>query len=178
MAQRGFKLSVIGNTSLAPLGVYSKKIKDISQLKDGDKIAIPNDPTNGGRALKLFETAGFITIDPKAGYMPELKDITSNPKHLNFIEVDASQTASLLPDVAASVINSGNAIDNGFIPAKDAIYLEKLTGGSTNPYINVIVARTKDKDSPVYQKIVKAYQTDDVKQLILKDYKGSIIPAW
>ena len=95
------------------MGLYSNKIKDVSEIKDGDIIAIPNDATNGGRALKLLESAGLIKVDPEAGYTPTKKDITENPLNLDIKEVEAANTASLLPDVAAAVINGGHAVDNG-----------------------------------------------------------------
>ena len=103
----GYDLSIIGETIMAPLGLYSNKIKDVSEIKDGDIIAIPNDATNGGRALKLLESAGLIKVDPAAGYTPTKKDITENPLNLDIKEVEAANTASLLPDVAAAVINGG-----------------------------------------------------------------------
>ncbi len=177
--ERGLDLTVIGETIIAPLGVYSKKIKSLDELKDGDKIAIPSDPTNGGRALKLFETAGLVKVDPAAGYLPEVKDITDNPKHIQFVQVEAALTSSLLPDVAAAVINGGHAVDAGLFPLQDAIYLEQAGGaGEQNPYVNVIVARTADKDNPVYLEVVKLYRTPEVAEVIKNAYKGAYIPTW
>ena len=124
----GYDLSIIGETIIAPLGLYSNKIKDVSEIKDGDIIAIPNDATNGGRALKLLESAGLIKVDPEAGYTPTKKDITENPLNLDIKEVEAANTASLLPDVAAAVINGGHAVDNGLNPEKDSIFLESVEG--------------------------------------------------
>ena len=158
----GYKIEAIGDTIVAPLGVYSKKITDLSELKDGDTIAIPSDATNGGRALKVLESAGVIKVNPDAGYTPTLSDITP----------------SLLPDVAAAVINGGHAVDNGLNPENDSIFLEKVQEGTDNPYVNVIVARTEDKDNENYKKIVKAYQSDDVKKVIEDVYKGAYLPAW
>lgn len=178
IAEKGLDLTVIGDTIIAPLGLYSDKITDISQLKDGDLIAIPSDATNGGRSLKVLETAGLITVDPAAGYVPTLSDIVENPLNLEFIEVEAANTASLLPDVAAAIINGGHAVDNGFSPAQDAIYLEPVVEGAENPYINVIVARTEDKDNEVYKRIVEVYQTEEIAAVIEDTYKGSYIPAW
>ncbi len=174
---KNLALTAIADTIIAPLGVYSDKIKSLDELKDGDKIAIPNDATNGGRALRLLESAGLITVAPEAGYVPELKDITENPKNIEFIEVEAAQTSSLLPDVAAAVINGGHAVDHGLIPGKDSIYLEDVSGGSENPYVNIIVARTADKDSEVYAKVVAAYQTDAVAKALEEAYGGAYIPA-
>ncbi len=176
--KNGYDLTVIGETLIAPLGVYSRKISDLSELKKGDKIAIPSDTTNGGRSLKVLESAGLIEVDPAAGYTPFVTDITSNPLELEFVEVEASLTAGLLPDVAAALINGGHAVDNGFIPAQDAIYLEPVADGADNPYINVIVARTADKDNETYKKVVAAYQTDETARIIEEQYKGSYITVW
>lgn len=174
----GYKIEAIGETLVAPLGVFSNKIKDLSELKDGDTIAIPNDATNGGRALKVLEAAGVIKVDPAAGYTPTLNDITENPKNIKFEEVEAANTASLLPDVAAALINGGHAIDNGLNPKTDSIYLEKVEGGSENPYINVIVARTEDKDNENYKKVVEYFRTPEVAQKIEEVYKGAYLPTW
>ena len=174
----GYKIEAIGDTIIAPLGVYSKKITDLSELKDGDTIAIPSDATNGGRALKVLESAGVIKVNPEAGYTPTLSDITENPKNIKFTEVEAANTPSLLHDVAAAVINGGHAVDNGLNPEKDSIYLEKTEDGADNPYVNIIVARIEDKDNENYQKVVKAFQSDDVKKVIEDPYKGAYIPDW
>lgn len=175
---KGLDLTVIGETIIAPLGLYSDKIKDVSELKDGDKIAIPSDATNGGRSLKVLEAAGVIKVDPDAGYTPTVSDITENPLNIEFIEVEAANTPSLLPDVAAAIINGGHAVDNGLYPQEDAIYLETVQEGSDNPYINIIVARTADKDNALYQKVVEAYRTPEVAEVIKEAYKGAYIPTW
>ena len=175
---QGLELTAIGETIIAPLGLYSEKISDVSELKEGDKIAIPNDATNGGRALKVLESAGLIKVDPEAGYTPILSDIVENPLNLEFVEVEAAITPSLLPDVAAAIINGSHAVSNGLYPLEDAIYLETVQEGSDNPYINVIAARTADKDNEVYKRIVEAYQTDEVAELLEELYKGGFIPAW
>ena len=172
------ELTVIGETIIAPLGLYSKKIKSISELKQGDKIAIPNDATNGGRSLKVLESAGLIKVNPDAGYVPTVNDITENTLKLEFYEVEAAQTSSLLPDVAAAIINGGQAVDAGYFPATDAIYLDTVAKGSDNPYINILVARTADKDKELYKKVLDAYRTDEVAEVIKIAYKGAYIPAW
>ena len=128
--------------------------------------------------MKVLESAGVIKVNPDAGYTPTLSDITENPKNIKFTEVEAANTPSLLPDVAAAVINGGHAVDNGLNPKTDSIYLEKVEDGADNPYVNVIVARSEDKDNETYKKIVKAFQSDDVKKVIEDTYKGAYIPAW
>ena len=175
---KGLKLTAIGESIIAPLGLYSKKIKSVSELKEGDKIAIPNDATNGGRSLKVLESAGLIKVNPDAGYVPTLKDITENPLKLEFYEVEAAQTSSLLPDVAAAIINGGHAVDAGYFPQTDAIYLETVVQGSDNPYINIIVARTDDKNKELYKKVVDLFRTDEVAEVIKTVYKGAYIPTW
>jgi D-methionine transport system substrate-binding protein len=178
IADRGFDLEVIGETLIAPLGIYSKKLSSVDEISNGGKIAIPSDATNGGRALKLLEAAGLIKVDEGAGYTPTLADITENPKNIEIIEVEAAQTPRLLEDVDASVINGGHAVDAGFTPKNDAIYLEEVKDGADNPYINIIVARTEDKDNEVYKKVVEAYRTDEVADIVEEEYKGSYIPTW
>ena len=151
---------------------------ETADIAEGSEVAIPNDPTNGGRALKLLEAAGLIEVDPEAGYTPFVTDITENPLDLEFVEVEASLIPGLLPDVAAAIINGGHAVDNGLTPSEDAIYLEEVKEGADNPYINVIVARTEDKDSELLHKVVEYYQCDEVAQIIQEQYKGSYITVW
>lgn len=176
-AEHGTDLVSIGNTVNAPLGIYSEKIKDIKELKEGDQIAIPNDVTNGGRALLLLQTAGLIKVDPAKAQAPTVSDITENKLNLEIVELEASQTARALQDVAASVINSGMAVDAGFVPTTDAIYLEPVDDTS-RPYVNIIAARKEDANNEVYQKVVAAYQTDETIKVIEETSKGSSIPAW
>ncbi|MCW6674704.1 MetQ/NlpA family ABC transporter substrate-binding protein [Aerococcaceae bacterium NML180378] len=167
----------IGNTVNAPLGIYSDKIKDVKDLKEGAKIAIPNDPTNGGRALRLLQSAGLIKVDESKGYKPTVSDITENKLKLDIQELDASQTARALPDVDVAIINSGVAVDAGFLPTKDAIFLEPVDDKS-KPYVNIIAVRKEDEQNDIYQKVVDFYQTDETKKVIEEVSKGSHIPAW
>ncbi|MEG0289653.1 MAG: MetQ/NlpA family ABC transporter substrate-binding protein [Carnobacterium sp.] len=173
----GEDLTPIGDTVIAPLGIYSSDLKDVSEIKENDTIAIPNDVSNEGRALLLLQTAGLIEVDPAKGQVPVVEDVTSNPLNLTLQPLDSSQTARALEDVAASVINSGMAVDAGFIPTEDAIFLEPVTE-SSDPYVNAIVVRGEDKDNELYNKIVAAYQTDGTKEVIEKTSKGSSIPVW
>lgn len=169
----------VGDTLLAPMGIYSDKIKDVKEIKDGDKIAIPNDPTNGARALFLLQSAGLIEVEGKEGDAITLDNIKKNPKNLEIIELDASQTARNLTEVAASVINSGMAVDAGFIPTQDSIYLEDKDDPAKAIYVNIFAARKEDKDSKTLENFVKNYyQTEETKKLIEKETKGSEIPAW
>lgn len=173
----GYDIAVLGDTIVAPLSLYSDKITDVSELKEGDKIAVPSDPTNEGRCFKILESAGLLEVDPAAGYMPELKDITANPLNLEFVEVEAANTASLLPDVAAAFVNGAHAIDNG-LKIDEAVYTEQVEPGSDNPYINIIACRTADLDNEVYQKVLKAYQSAETAQAIQDIFQGTYIPAF
>lgn len=177
IADMGFELSVLGDTIIAPLSLYSDKIKDVSELKEGDKIALPSDATNGGRCYKILEAAGLIEVDPAAGYTPEQKDVTSNPLKLEFVEMEAAYTASSIPDVAAAFVNGAHAADNG-LSLDDAILTETVEPGSDNPYINIIACRTADKDNEVYNKVLAAYQSAETAQAIKDIYKGLYIPAF
>ncbi len=172
--ERGLDLVSIGTTYVSPIGYYSQKIKSLDELKEGDRLAIPNDPTNGGRALLLLEKAGFIKLREGAGLTATPHDIVENKLNLNIIEVDAAQTPRTMEDAAAAAINNTFAIPAGLNPIKDAIYLED----ADSPYVNVIVARAKDKDNPLYKKFVEAYQTKEVAEFILERFEGSTLPAF
>jgi len=155
----------IAKTVIAPLGLYSNKITKLSQIKNGATIAIPNDPSNDGRALLLLQAAGLIKVDAKKGQYPTTKDITANKKNLKIKELDANQTARALKDVDASIINSGMAVDAGLNPKKDAVYLEKVNK-KAEPYINVIAAQKKNQNKAIYKKVIKAFQSEDIAKVI------------
>ena len=173
----GTELTTIGYTVMAPLGLYSDKITDISELKDGDTIAIPNDVSNEGRALILLQTAGLIKLDTAAGLVPTTEDVVENRLNLQFQTLESNQTARALQDVTASVINSGMAVDAGFIPSEDAVFLEPVTEDS-KPYYNVIAALSEDVDNEVFQTIVAYYQSEGTAKVIEESSKGSQFPVW
>jgi D-methionine transport system substrate-binding protein len=173
----GTELTTIGYTVMAPLGLYSDKITSISELKDGDTIAIPNDVSNEGRALILLQTAGLIKLDPEAGLVPTTEDVVENRLNLQFQTLESNQTARALQDVTASVINSGMAVDAGFIPSEDAVFLEPVTEDS-KPYYNVIAALSEDVDNEVFQTIVAYYQSEGTAKVIEESSKGSQFPVW
>ena len=175
--EKGSNIVSIGDTVLAPLGLYSSKIKDVSEIKNGDRIAIPDDVSNGSRALILLQTAGLIKVNGQAGDDLTKDDITENPLNLEIIALDASQTARSLDDVTAAAINNGMAIDAGYIPTKDSFFLEPVDDNS-KPYINIIATKEENKDNEVLKKIVQAYQTDETAKAIDETTKGSSIPAW
>lgn len=171
--EKNLGLVWVAKVHIEPLGIYSKKIKKLSELKKGDRIAIPNDPTNGARALKLLQKSGLIKI--KDGALVTAKDITSNPKGLKIIELDAAQLPRTLEDTTASVINTNFAVEAGLIPTKDALVLE----GKDSPYANVLVVRAEDKNSKATKALIKAINSPEIKKFILTELapKG-IVPAF
>lgn len=176
IAEFGYDLTVIGETVFAPLAIYSNKITDISQAQDGDIVAIPDDATNGGRALKLLEAQGLIEVDPEAGLLPTLNDITSYNVAITIKEMTATTIPSILADVSFAALNSGVASNAGLV-IENAIAVEEATAGE-NPYINVIVVRTEDKDNEDYLRLVEVYHTDEVKKIIADESNGTSVPAW
>lgn len=172
------KIVAIADTMLAPLGFYSKKIKTLDELKEKDKIAISNDPSNGSRALFLLQSAGIIKVKGNPGEIISLENITENPKNLEFIEMDAAQTPRSLDDVVAAAVNDNFALDSGLSPKKDAIYLENPENPDSKIYINVIAARKEDKDNEAYKELVKYYQTDETKKDYDKYTNGAWIASW
>lgn len=173
-AQGEEKLVAIADTMLAPLGYYSNQIKSLDELEDGDKVAIPNDPSNGPRALFLLQAAGLIKVNGNPGEAITLDNITENPKNLEFIEMDAAQTARALDDVKVAAVNDNYALDSGLSPNEDAIFLEDPENPDAKIYVNVIAARAEDKDNEAYKELVKYYQTDETK----KDYDTYTNGAW
>jgi D-methionine transport system substrate-binding protein len=167
-------LTAVGETVLNPMGMYSKKVKDISEIKEGDKIGLPNDPTNCDRALHLFQSAGLIKLKDGIEGEATVLDIAENPRKLEFVELDAAQIAKQLDDLTAAAINTSYALKNNLNPGRDAIFLEQ----KESKHHNVIVVRTENKDDPVVQKLVKAYRSDEVKAFVEETFQGSVIPLW
>lgn len=169
----------IGNTMLAPIGLYSNKIKDVKEIKENDKIAIPNDPTNGSRALFLLEKAGLIKVKGESGQSITIDDITENKLDLEIIELDASETPRSLEDVTAAVVNDNYALDAGLKPNKDAFFLEDANSEEVSQYINVVAARKEDENNKVLKDLVENfYQTDETAKDYDKYTDGAWIPAW
>lgn len=181
--QSGYEIEAIGDTIIAPLSIYNNKdkISSIEDIKDGDIIAIPSDLTNGGRALKLLEKAGIIECDPAKGFVPTKADITKYNVQVEILEAESATLANLLPDCAAAIINGGNAFTAGLNPLTDAIFTEDVnpeTNEAVPELINVIVARTADKDNETYKKVVEAYQSDETAKTIEEEYQGAFICSW
>ena len=174
----GYDLTIVGNSFIIPLNLYSEKITSFDQLKDGDTIAIPNDVTNGGRAIKVLADAGLIELDPAAGFNPTVKDIVKYNKKVEIKELAANTIAAALPDVTAGVVNGGYAIDYG-LKTDEAVL--KDTSVSESEYWNIIVARTKDLEDPekkeLYRKVVKAFQQPETERIFNEDFGGYFIKA-
>ena len=172
--KNGTHLVSIGNTYLAPLRVHSNKITSIKDVPDGAKVSIPNDPSNGGRALLLLDHNGLLKLKP--GTDPTkatINDIAENPKKLEIIELEAAQLPRSLDDVTISVINAGYA-KSANLDSKKAL----ATEDNTSPYVNIIAAREQDKDNPTYQKFVKIFQSDNVRKYINDNFSDGLVPAF
>jgi len=175
IAARGYHIVPIGFTIVEPISFYSTKVKSFDALPTGATIGIPNDPSNGGRALLLLAGHGLIKLKDGVGLNPTVLDITDNPKNVTIKEIDAAQLAKYLPDLDGAIINTNYAIGAGLSPAKDALIQESRTN---NPYGNFIAVRAADKDKPVFKKLVAAYQSPEVSDFLTAKFKGAILPAW
>lgn len=171
---RGYKFVSAGYTVNFPIGIYSKKIKSLNDLKQGAKFGIPNDPTNGGRVLLVLQEKGLIKLRPEAGLKATPLDVIDNPKKIKFVELDAAQLPRSLDDLDASAINTNFALSAGLNPGKDAIAQEN----AKSPYVNLIAVREADKDKPWVTKLVKAYQSEEVRKFIQTEFKGAVIPGF
>ncbi|MBP2651009.1 MAG: transporter substrate-binding protein [Firmicutes bacterium] len=170
---RNLNLVAIAKVHIEPIGVYSQKITNLDQLKTGDTIAIPNDPTNGGRALALLEKASLIKLKDGVGVKGTVQDIVSNPKELKIKTLDAAQLPRALPDITAAVINTNYALEAKLNPAKDAIFIED----KDSPYANILVVKPDQANDPALQKLAKVLTSPEVKKFIEDKYQGSILPA-
>ncbi len=172
--ERGLNLVSAGKIHVEPLGVFSQKIKDIKALPNKATIAIPSDPSNGGRALILLHNSGIIKLnDPTNLYVTEF-DIVENPKKLKFKPIEAAQLPRVLPDVDAAVINGNYALEAGFSPVEDSLLLE----GAESPYANIIAVKSGDESKEDIQKLLKALQSKKVSDYIGANYKGGVVPAF
>ena len=171
---KGTNLVSVAAVHLEPLGAYSSKYKKLDEIKDASTVVIPNDATNGGRALLLLDKAGLIKLKDSTNILSTVKDITSNPKNLKFRELEAATIPRVLTQVDLALINTNYALEAKLNPEKDALVIE----GSDSPYVNILVARPDDKESADMQKLVAALHTPEVKAFILEKYKGAIVPAF
>jgi len=171
---RGYKLVSVADTVVYPIGIYSKKVKSLEELKKGATFAIPNDPTNGGRVLLLLQSQGLLKIRPDAGLKASPVDIVENPKSLKIVELDAAQLPRSLDDVDAAAVNTNFAIEAGLDPAKDPIARES----AESPYANIIAVRAEDKDKPWVAALVKAYRSPEVKAFVDEKFKKTVVTTW
>ena len=169
---QGTKLVSIGNIHIEPMGVYSKKIKTLAELKEGDSVAIPNDPTNGGRALDVLAKAALIKL--KDAQLKTKLDIIENPKNLKVTELEAAQLARVLEDFTIAVINTNYALPAGLSPSRDALEMEALN----SPYANIIVVKSGNENSEKSKALLRAVQSEEVKKFIAQKYQGAIVPTF
>ena len=168
------KLKNAFGVHIEPMGIYSKKVKDLKELKDGASIAIPNDPTNGGRSLLLLQKAGLLKLKDGVNEKATVQDIAENPHNFKFQEVVAAQVPRTLEDVDAAVINTNYAMQVNLVPTKDALFMED----NTSPYVNILAVRDGDENRPEIQALIKALQSKEVKDFINEKYKGAVVPAF
>jgi len=173
-AERNLQLTYTAAVHIEPMGVYSKKVKNINEVSTGAQVAIPNDPTNGGRALALLAKAGLIKLKDGVGVNATVKDITDNPKNLKISELEAPQLPRSLDDVALAVINTNYALEAKLVPTKDALFIEQ----NDSPYVNILTVRKGDENRPEIQKLTKALTSEEVKKFINEKYQGAVVPAF
>ncbi|MBU2323622.1 MAG: MetQ/NlpA family ABC transporter substrate-binding protein [Gammaproteobacteria bacterium] len=171
---RGTDLTAVAGVHVEPFGAYSSTIKDLKDLPQGANVVIPNDATNGGRALLLLQKAGLITLKPEAGILATPRDIVDNAKSIKVRELEAATLPRVLTQVDLALINTNYAQEAKLNPTKDALIIE----GSDSPYVNILVARADNKDSDAMQKLAKALNSPEVKAFILEKYQGAVVPAF
>lgn len=173
---KGTHLVAVGNTFVFPMAGYSRKIKQVSQLKDGDTIAIPNDPTNLGRALLLLQKEKLITLKANTGLLPTQMDITANPLHLKIMELEGAQLPRVLddPKVTVAIISTTYIQQTGLNPVRDSVFIED----KQSPYVNIIVTREDNKDAQNVKEFVKAYQSPEVAAAAQKIFNGGAVQGW
>lgn len=173
-ADRGLNLVSAIKVHIEPIGLYSNKYQTLADIPAGSTLAVPNDPSNEGRALILLHNEGVITLADPTNLSATPIDITENPKDLKFEELEAAQLPRVLPDVAGAIINTNYALEADLNPLEDALIME----GSDSPYVNVVAVRAEDKDSQAIKTLAKILHSDQVKEFILDKYEGSVVPAF
>ena len=173
-ASHGTALASIAGVHVEPFGAYSSKIKKLDELSEGAQVVIPNDATNGGRALLLLQKAGVIKLKDGAGITATVKDIAENPKGIKVRELEAATLPRVLAQVDLALINTNYALEAGLNPTKDALVIE----GADSPYVNILVTTAEKKDNADLQKLAKALHTPEVKKFIADQYKGAVVPAF
>ena len=173
--KNGYDLTAIGDTFIIAMNIYSDQIQSIDELKDGDTVAIPDDASNGGRALKVLESAGIIEIDPDAGANPTVSDITNYKVQVDITELGASTIPSVIPDFTIAVVNGNYALDYGIDPST-AIFKESEYDDDS--YFCLMAVRSSDADDAVYKRIVELFQSETTKQIFQDEFNGYFVPAW
>ncbi|CAH2601168.1 L-methionine/D-methionine ABC transporter membrane anchored binding protein [Rhodovastum atsumiense] len=171
---RGYRIEAVGETVTFPLGIYSRRWKRWQDVPTGARVAIQNDPTNGGRSLLLLQEAGVIRLREGVGLLPTLRDVADNPHKLRFVEIEAAQAPRVLDDVDAAAVNTNFALPAGLNPGRDALLLENPKG----PYVNLIAVRGVDRDKPWVRTLVESYRSDEVKAFILAKFDGAVLASW
>ncbi|MDI9243629.1 MetQ/NlpA family ABC transporter substrate-binding protein [Marinobacter sp. CHS3-4] len=171
---RGTDLVTVTGVHVEPFGAYSNRIDSLDDLEEGSVVAIPNDPTNGGRALLLLQKHGVITLEDSSKITATPRDIADNPKNLDFKELEAATLPRILNQVDIALINTNYALEAGLNPTEDALVIE----GSDSPYVNILVARPDNKDSEAMQKLAEALNSESVKTFIMNQYEGAVVPAF
>jgi D-methionine transport system substrate-binding protein len=174
-SERGLDLAAVADVHIEPLGVYSDKVESLDAVENGAVVAIPNDATNGGRALQLLAANGLITLAEGVGTSATVRDITANPKELQIEELEAAQLPRALQDTALSVINTNYALEADLQPNEDALALE---AGENNPYANVLAVRSDRVNDAAIQKLAQLLNSAEVKQFIEEKYQGAVVPAF
>ncbi|MGM0499893.1 MAG: MetQ/NlpA family ABC transporter substrate-binding protein [Bacillota bacterium] len=173
-ADRGLDLVDAVKVHVEPIGLYSEKYSSLDEIPEGSTIALPNDPSNEGRALILLHNNDVITLDDPTNLNATPIDIVENPKNLKFEELEAAQLPRVLTDVAGAVINTNYALEADLNPLEDALIME----GSDSPYVNVITVRNGEENSEKIETLKEIIQSEDVKEFILEEYEGSVVPAF
>lgn len=171
---RKTNLVSVGLVHVEPFGGYSKKIKSLAELKDGATIAIPNDPSNSGRALLLLQKQGLLKLKDPSNIVATPIDIAENPKKLKFRELEAAMLPRSFDDLDLALINTNYALEAGLVPTRDALFIE----GADSPYANLVAARPDNKDAPAVKKLVNALHSEAVRKFIIEKYKGAVVPAF
>jgi len=171
---RNLPLVAVGKTMVFPMGVYSRKYKKVSDLPNGARVAIPNDPTNGGRALALLAANGAFKLTEGADFRATVADVTENPKNIRIIELEAAQIPRTLDELDAAAINTNFAVPAGLNPVRDAIAIES----ADSPYANLIAVHRDNKDAPWVKRLLAAYQNDEIKAFVKETFQGSVVPAF
>ncbi len=174
--QRGYRLAIVGKTFIYPIAAYSRKIKSLAELQPESTVIIPNDPTNGGRSLLLLEKNGLLKLKDGVGLLPKVIDIIGNPKNLKILELEAPQLPRALDDdnVTIAIINNTFAAAAGLVPGRDALFIED----KDSPYVNLIVSREDNKNDEKVKKFVSAFQSHEVEETALREFKGGAVKGW